>query len=209
MSLLRLLTAGKSLVGLKKSEKRYHLPSEKSFPTFGSKKNPFRGTIVPEGVEPGRESAKPVEESGSNEGRAGKAGPPGAGPVGVEGQAQTGVFVTRKPQSEGEINGQSKRAEQAGARRSAVKALLLWGRAKTAKRANLPGGSPMVQGELSLDKVKVVRNDLSETDLEVVRRGDTADSKRAEPPVFAEPNSAASDSGWGAAAGRLLGIGKM
>ena len=36
------------------------------------------------------------------------------------------------------------------------------------KSASKPGGAPVVQGELSLDKVKVLRNDLSDSDLELV-----------------------------------------
>jgi hypothetical protein len=49
--------------------------------------------------------------------------------------------------------------------------LLLWGRAKKANPARVLAGRPLVQGELSLDKVKVVRNDLSETDFEIVPLG--------------------------------------
>src|SRR5258708_32731579 len=51
MSLLRLLTTGKSLVGLKKPEHRYHLPGETALPKFGGKKNPFRATVFPDKAE--------------------------------------------------------------------------------------------------------------------------------------------------------------
>jgi hypothetical protein len=43
------------------------------------------------------------------------------------------------------------------------------------KSSSKPAGQPVVQGELSLDKVKVVRNDLSDSDLELV-----AATRRAE-----------------------------
>jgi hypothetical protein len=46
------------------------------------------------------------------------------------------------------------------------------------KSSSKPGRAPVVQGELSLDKVKVVRNDLSDADLELVavaRRAKTGD----------------------------------
>ncbi len=36
------------------------------------------------------------------------------------------------------------------------------------KSSSSPSGQPVVQGELSLEKVKVVRNDLSDSDLELV-----------------------------------------
>src|SRR5260221_12109279 len=51
MSLLRLLTTGKTLVGLKKLEQRYHLPGGKALPKFGGKTNPFRATVFPEKME--------------------------------------------------------------------------------------------------------------------------------------------------------------
>jgi hypothetical protein len=51
MSLLRLLTTGKSLVGLKKPENRYHLPGQTALPKFGGKKNPFRATVFPDKTE--------------------------------------------------------------------------------------------------------------------------------------------------------------
>ena len=41
-------------------------------------------------------------------------------------------------------------------------------RANPFKSSSKPGRTPVVQGELSLDKVKVVRNDLSDADLELV-----------------------------------------
>src|SRR5437660_220499 len=41
MSLARLLTSGKSLVGLKNSTSRYRMNSKGLLPKFGSDKNPF------------------------------------------------------------------------------------------------------------------------------------------------------------------------
>jgi hypothetical protein len=43
MSLLRLLTTGKSLAGVKDSERRYRLTSQRLLPHFGSPNNPFTG----------------------------------------------------------------------------------------------------------------------------------------------------------------------
>src|SRR5262249_57859158 len=68
--------------------------------------------------------------------------------------------------------------------------------------------APLVQGELSLDRVKVVRNDLSDSDLEVVRSkpqtpATEVSSLNDSPEKFME-----SGSGWTQVTGRLLGVGK-
>jgi hypothetical protein len=47
MSLLRLLSAGKSLVGIQTAETRYRLTEHRMLPKFGGKKNPFRRTEAP------------------------------------------------------------------------------------------------------------------------------------------------------------------
>ena len=41
MSLMQLLTNGKTLVDLKNSTSRYHMPGKNFLPKFGSAKNPF------------------------------------------------------------------------------------------------------------------------------------------------------------------------
>jgi hypothetical protein len=207
MSLLRLLTAGKSLVGLKNSEGRYHLPSQKPLPKFGSKKNPFRASALPEKIAPDPEGGIQVQEEapilGDLEGEPGRA-------AGLqENRADNEVFQAVTERAKSGVKEQPKVLERPARRTSPVKALLLWGRAKKLKPFGRWSGTPMVQGELSLDRVKVVRNDLSESDLEVVR---------AEHPMVVKPLASAggrtaaapaSESRWGAAAGRLLGIGKM
>ena len=59
-------------------------------------------------------------------------------------------------------------------------------RVKAAKPAIPRFTKPPVQGELSLDKIKVVRNDLSDADLEVVA-GQSADRSSELRAGFAEP----------------------
>src|SRR5579859_4396518 len=49
MSLVRLLKAGKSLVGGAEAKGRYHLTHKRLLPQFASKQNPFRATARPEG----------------------------------------------------------------------------------------------------------------------------------------------------------------
>jgi hypothetical protein len=219
MSLLRLLTAGRSLVGLKKTEVRYHLPGGKAFPKFGSKKNPFRATALPEKAEPLQESAnQPQENSTGADGvarqqssaatRVEKAEARGAEALGAGGSDQKDSV---KMPAERAVVGEAARASLDVTKRrrgSAVKAFLLWGRAKKGKVRGLSAAKPLVQGELSLDRVKVVRNDLSESDLEIVRASQPAVPKGSGPAEAVVPKAANALPGWGAAASRLLGLSK-
>ncbi len=156
MSLLRLLTTGKSLVGLKQPDHRYHLPGESALPKFGGKKNPFRATVFPDKTETPAE-IEAVESPALAEPASVR--PPEAAPASVQ-SAVKAAPVAPDPAP-----------ERAAGRASPLRALLLWGRAKKANPARALTGRPLVQGELSLDRVKVVRNDLSETDFEIVPVG--------------------------------------
>jgi hypothetical protein len=63
MSLLRLLSAGKSLVGIQAAETRYRLTEHRMLPKFGGKKNPFRRTEGPaDGGNPNFEFRNPKIE---------------------------------------------------------------------------------------------------------------------------------------------------
>jgi hypothetical protein len=67
----------------------------------------------------------------------------------------------------------------------------------------------MVQGELSLDSVKVVRNDLSESDLEIIQTTATPASKSAQKLLAVEaPKLTSSALDWSAPVARLSGIDK-
>lgn len=201
MSLLRLLTTGKTLVGLKKLEQRYRLPDEQALPQFGSKKNPFRATVFPEKPEATEPEicqaapAMPAVEAARE-------------PVSVlsreQGQNQTPGVSQPKPPS---IENIKTTAEAPARRSSGFRAFLLWGRAKKNKPAALASGRPLIQAELSLDTVRVVRNDLSETDLEVVAATPAAQpiAKRVEP----EPGLGVPEITNVPAAGRLVEAGKM
>ena len=211
MSLLRLLTAGKSLVGLKTSEKRYHLPGQRALPKFGSKKNPFRVTTRPEQGEVGtadtpsaqvQPPAPPAEEKPQSR-------PQTSSSETTQASASASVAKPINSKPEADSGRQIKPLEPAERRPSGVRAFLLWGRAK-AKGTALPGGRRLVTAELSLDKVKVVRNDLSESDVEIVGRASPPKpSESRAKPLAQESKDSVSESGWGAAAGRLLSLGKM
>jgi len=219
MSLLRLLTAGRSLVGLKKTEVRYHLPGGRALPKFGSKKNPFRATALPEKAEPLQESANQPQESSTG----------ADGVARQQNSAATSVEKAEAPGTEASGAGANdqkdcvKMADERAVVREAardsldvtkrrdgspVKAFLLWGRAKKGKVRGLSAARPLVQGELSLDRVKVVRNDLSESDLEIVRASRPAPPKGSGAAEAVGSKAANALPGWGAAASRLLGLGK-
>ena len=216
MSLLRLLTAGKSLVGLKNAESRYHLPSERALPKFGKKKNPFRATVFPEKPGAGTAAPEPIQV-------------PSKGSDGTGGNAVGGEREGEQLSREADPDGNNQKTGSAGSVQneggpmkeernpldlparstSAVRAFLLWTRAKKASPFGRSNGQPMVQAELSLDGVKVVRNDLSESDLEIVRAREAPAGKRAdEVRSGAEPGVAPTGPSSVAPAGRLVGIGK-
>jgi hypothetical protein len=166
MSLLRLLTSGKSLIGLKKLENRYHLPGEKAIPQFGSKKNPFRATVFPDKPEPSNpEVGQPGASAGSEPTPADARNDATKAPGLESSQVSSAGGLTGDSSQPTTISNQS----EAPARRpSALRALLLWGRARKSNSTGPVNGRPLIQAELSLDSIRVVRNDLSESDLEIV-----------------------------------------
>jgi hypothetical protein len=152
MSLVRLLTAGKSFVGLKESGNRYRVTGQRLLPKFESNKNPFKtgakaetGEVLekpaPLEPEPVIQSAAPISASPSAPSQTAE----------VKGKSQLarwtqfwkGCFSSFKPQ---------------------------WPTRPrtTTKPGILRPTKTMVQVELSLEKVRVVRNDLSDSDVEIV-----------------------------------------
>ncbi len=136
MSLVRLLTAGKSLVGLNDDEGRYRLTRKSLLPSFPATKNPFRATTVPSPAcapEPAPAAQLPAGE---------------------------------EPAQERMVHQDEPDASPAKPRESAFKRIRdLWFRAGSRSRPDSKAIEPR-QTELSLDQVKVVRNDLSEYDNE-------------------------------------------
>jgi hypothetical protein len=175
MSLLRLLTAGRSLVGLKKSETRYHLSQHRLLPKFAAKKNPFGNSKDETQRGGGETAARPqeqtLEESASVPVRAETPGKP-----------ETIVPIPELPTST-HVSAPNCGANSLPERRSLLSALgqriaqcaspmgklLFWRRTRASAPAIVRFNKPLIQGELSLERVKVVRNDLSDTDLEIVR----------------------------------------
>lgn len=194
MSLLRLLTAGNCFVGQKDSVSRYRMTDSRALPKFGSGKNPFDGAPRTE-AKPSMPTLPPGEPSsvsrdslmtqtnpsacGQDTSAAHSPAPKLGGKVG-DGVGKPSIwrFWATKRQSKSDDSKSSvPRGPGSGPAKTGSWISRLWG--------SLPGSStrsqrqPLrpivphpvrepVQGELSLDTVRVVRNDLSDADLEVV-----------------------------------------
>ncbi len=79
------------------------------------------------------------------------------------------------------------------------------GAAVTGKPGKIKPVKLAVQGELSLDKVKVVRNDLSDTDLEVVPVTKMAPPDLVGPSPASANQSASTETSWGRLTTRIFG----
>jgi len=169
MSMMQLLSAGKSLVGLHDTHSRYQLRTKNTLPKFGPVRNPFVTTAEPvvakadAGV-PKTYQLNPAELAAANLKETKRI------PVAVEIFKKTTRLPTLPP---------ARRAEQILSRIAALarggcewagdqarKLPQLVARRKPAPAPKLSGA--VIQAELSLDRVQVVRNDLSDADVEVV-----------------------------------------
>ena len=150
MSLLRLLSAGKSLVGSNDANTRYEMGDPRAMPKFISAKNPFRSK---------EKSKAPTEQ-----------------------KAATPKFPTANCPEPAAAQKQSS-TDGAGKLRVGQKLKSFVGlfSVRRTKPAIPEFTRPAVQGELSLDAVRVVRNDLSDADLEIVP------ARRERQPMQAEP----------------------
>ncbi|HWX20020.1 MAG TPA: hypothetical protein VN578_08955 [Candidatus Binatia bacterium] len=198
MSLLRLLTAGKSLIGVNHSGSRYRDAGRGMLPKFATKKNPFRATAKAGTAAAGEVSVRLAHESQQSkrpftqtlstyEGERESTPAPGA----LIGEREKPV-ERQKPkekESTSASGGQLRRPVRTVARSGAgwirhcgaeLKSWLLSALSVVSKSGFVRGRlsvkpaaqrvpKPLVQCELSLERIKVVRNDLSDSDLEVVQ----------------------------------------
>jgi hypothetical protein len=197
MSLLRLLTAGKSLVGIGNPERRFRMSHPGAMPKFGNKTS-FRAEAPQASVGPTPEAlaaasasqtAVVVDENlaGANgceseqvkDPESAETGPREVPPDGPPGMAQKGIGAW--------VGNWGARLISLAPRK----------RARPVNASAVRRNEAPLQGELSLDNIRVMRNDLSETDLEVVagKRPETATAvevarearlEKAQPPS-AEP----------------------
>jgi hypothetical protein len=191
MSLLRLLTAGRSWVGAKPMG-RYKFSDPGSMPKFGSGPNPFK-TKEKEVAKDESVSGESGPEAGAAKEERGEQREVALSPEAAARQAvETAAEVERKESDELDRSERSEApakeepqqklvspGEKSPGLISKISSLRGSLRLKLWKpRKSAPEPRP-VQGELSLDNIKVVRNDLSETDLEVVPLRSSAIAKQA------------------------------
>jgi len=142
MKLMRFLAAGRTLVGIKTDSGRYKVSGKHLLPAFGAgRRNPFGSRPEP--------TAKPVAASAIAQ----PATPTPVVPESVSSSEPSWLSVTIGSGVE-------------ATRRAFSKILSFPRKAKSPPVPRFPKAP--VQCELSLDRVRVVRNDLSDADLEVV-----------------------------------------
>jgi hypothetical protein len=168
MSLGRLLTSGKSLVGLNHDEGRYQMRAKNLLPKFGSGKNPFlsakrQGTPAA----PAPVKAPPVEPQ-SLQSEFSRRLPV---PTAKVAEAPVGSIACGAKPTQSAASTDTK-----GLKPGVVEKLvgflkklnpMNWRKAKSSSAVPRFDKAP-VQTELSLDRIKVVRNDLNEADVEIV-----------------------------------------
>ena len=204
MSLLRLLTTGKTLVGVEDVKTRYRVNRQGTLPRFGSAKNPFGATEKPEPVRADARGESEDALPSSRERLAENSSPlpardssAAAVPLKLAeslGSTAFGFALALRQGIAGFWSGVWRRLST-----------LLWRpRGNPVRAGGLHLPKPALQGELSLDKIKVVRNDLSDTDLEIARIKPPATAPDLRVTETGEPRGTS----WGRLAGRVFGAGK-
>jgi hypothetical protein len=92
--------------------------------------------------------------------------------------------------------------------RAKLRGLIARSAGKETKPAIPRFSKPPVQGELSLDRIKVVRNDLSDADLEVVPVKPLVQPAVTAPAPRAVEQAERAESAWARLRPRVLGAGK-
>jgi hypothetical protein len=162
MSLGKLLTTGKSLVGLSQGNSRYQL-KKGALPKFESARNPFAAKTLAEPAE--REPKLLADEADA---RSSKETPrlSALGALIVDREASVAVSRNSQPAETPQV------AAPVDSWLKKINPMVWFGNRKPAEakpaipRFDKPQAP--LQGELSLDNIKVMRNDLSEADVEVV-----------------------------------------
>lgn len=216
MSLLKFLTAGRSFVGGNGEGGRYRLPCRRVLPKFAAKPNPFRATSLPE-------TARPTEGGQASLGFfpvAAEEPQPESAPIQHEtvapaasAEAPANVESAASVAAPSAVSAPSAPAAAAGEKRPSWLAvrgerLAKWWRSggRSARPAIPRFERPAVQGELRLESVKVVRNDLSDSDLEVVK-AKPATANRAGAIASSSAAVSATAARWSRAGARFFGAG--
>jgi len=200
MSLLRLLTTGKTLVDPRNSTGRYRVPGKSLMPKFSSAKNPFvtpaksqpvkaaeeisATTETPEATTAMRAAAQLKETKRipmpSVKMKETKRLPFVAARNGAQKQTKPAVWQNvfgSMGAMIGKLNPLSWRAERKPSGKSAIPRF----------------DKSAVQGELSLDNIKVVRNDLNDADMEIVQATPHTGQTNFKPALMPENRKAESE----------------
>jgi hypothetical protein len=226
MSLLRLLAAGRSLVGMKDITARYRMRTAGLLPKFGSPKNPFSAPTKAEpkakpGIaplaaptatkpEPVKMETVPLFDAKPKTPPAPAVSKTPVAPVKAKEPLRETIQAARpelKPKPAKPVTAARKPVAFAGWV-TKINPLPLLRRLKPGANKS-PKPRPAraaVQGELSLEKVKVVRNDLNDADVELMpaRPMVTTSASSAISPAMTktEPTT------WNRLTSRLLGAGQ-
>jgi hypothetical protein len=173
MSLGKLLTSGKSLVGLHSDEGRYEMRAKNLLPKFGSEKNPF-STVKPQSLRPA-----PVEKIQTV---ARTLTPSEAAAAKLKETKKLPAVTSIKPAEKVEPGFVAKFTGAVSAGFGKLTSLFRRPATRADKKTIPQFGKTPVQAELSLDRIKPIRNDLSEADVEVVPAKISVEAK-AEPVV--------------------------
>jgi len=162
-------------------------------PRFGATREPFRQSIRPAAQAAAQSASARIETA-----------KPAAAAA-----SEKPVVNAAKPAEQTPAAAEQKSSSERGGKlleRCASGMSRLLGERRKGARGIPQFSKPLVQGELSLDSVKVMRNDLCDSDLEVVP------VKAAPAPVEKAPMTvvamAARESAWGKVSQRLFGAGK-
>ena len=230
MSLLRLLAAGRSLVGMKDITARYRMRTAALLPKFGSPKNPFAAPAKTEpkprpGIAPAAVPAQTKPEPVKMETVPLFDGKPKTPPAPAAPKTPVAPVKATEPLREAiqparpELKSKPARPVAAARKPAAFGGWVTRINPLPLLRLLKPGAnkSPKprparaaVQGELSLEKVKVVRNDLNDADVELLpaRSTVTVSASSAISPVVTKTEPKAVSTTWNRLTSRLLGAGQ-
>ncbi len=208
MSLLRLLTTGKSWVEVRSNESRYRLTNQRLLPRFGPTRNPFQSN----------HPSEPAPVAAQVSGDKGGSGPFRQESANVNTGCVTPATVPGPAQERAASSNADGRSFLKALRvtatallgdyKSRLTAIFGRGRVQGPKLAIPRFAKPAVQGELSLDRIIVVRNDLSDADLEVVPAKAVSAPATAAPALRTEDTIGAKEARSRKGTAELLGAGQ-
>jgi hypothetical protein len=216
MSLLRLLATGKSLVGMPNTNSRYQMRSRNLLPKFGSAKNPFAAPPPPNSESPGatnNSTPAKLETASLFEPAAPEPVPTKpARPVAAK-ESKTPPPQAAAPAPPAKV--EARQADKPAPVAPSGKPTRVGGWVKKLNPLSLlppwrgegNRGRPArkhVQTELTLEKVRVVRNDLSDMDFEIVP-GRLMGLPSGASPILSHQPSSSEPGAWSRLTSKFMG----